>query len=89
MLRRKRHPQREHDQGDGDQAVGELLEGQQLLDRDQAGDGEHPRQAHHSEGEQRGHQPPAAADAPRAVRDTQAQRSRGPVTPVGEHEVKR
>ena len=46
-------------------------------------------QAHHAEGEQRRHQSPAAADAPRAVHDAHAQRSRGPVTPVGEHEVKR
>ena len=55
----------------------------------EAGDGDHPRQAHHAECEQRGHQSPAAADAPRAVHDAHAERSRGPVTPVGEHEVKR
>ena len=41
--------------------------GQRLLQRDQRGDERHPGEAHDAEREQRRHQRPAAAHAPRAV----------------------
>ena len=58
------------------------LPGQQPLRRDQRGDEGHPADAHHPEREERGHQPPAAADADPAVLEPHPQRPEATRVPV-------
>ena len=60
------------------------LPGQQALGGDQRGHQGHPRDAHHAEREQRGHQRPAAADADTAVLDAHPQRPEATPVPVAQ-----
>ena len=72
-----------------DRAVGQHLDREQLLDRDQCRDHDHPPEAHDPEREQRCHESPAAADAPRPVLHAHAQRPPGSLAPLVEQEAER
>ena len=84
LLGRERDREAEHRQHYRDGAHGGSLPGQQPLGRDQRGDEGHPADAHHAEREQRGHQPPAAADADAAVLDPHPQRAEATRVPVAQ-----
>jgi hypothetical protein len=72
---------------DGHEGRSDPAPRQELLNGDEHGNRGHPRDAHHSEREQRGHQCPAAADAPDAVSHTHPNSSERAGSPVLEQEA--
>src|SRR5437588_5809329 len=89
---RDRAGSREHEDADHEQdnrrPIGRsTTPGDELLERDDAGDERHPDDAHHPEREQRGHQRPTTADAPSTVLDAHPQPARGSVAPGAEQEA--
>src|SRR5438270_681571 len=74
LSREEGDAEREHEQQRGGGIDGDGRSCQQLLGCDQGRDDDHPAKAHHAEGEQRGHQRPAAAEAVAAMHDAVAQR---------------
>ena len=88
-VRRDQHQHAKRKQNPRRPVGGDAAPGQRLFGRDQPGDQRHPNDAHDPQREQRCHQRPAAADAPRPVLRAHPNGARRAVAPRADQEPER